>query len=178
VTDHYAYRVVWSADDDAYVGTAAEWRGLSWLAVTPEEALRGIRALVAESVQDCVEDGIPVPEPLADRVYSGKFQVRIPPELHRNLSFLAAEQSISLNRLVSLRLSAPSLTEVLEVPAPVRAKRAKPVATKIKAPRVRAPRSGTRSGREAQATAATADVAEKPPSALRKVRVRSSEQEF
>lgn len=108
MTDHYAYRVVWSAEDDAYVATAAEWRGLSWIAETPEAALHGMRDLVAESVQDCIEDGLPVPEPLADRKFSGQFQVRIPPELHRNLVLLAAEQNISLNRYVSLRLATPT----------------------------------------------------------------------
>jgi predicted HicB family RNase H-like nuclease len=46
-----------------------------------------------------------VPEPIALRHYSGKFTVRIPPELHRRLALEAAESGISLNRLVSAKLS-------------------------------------------------------------------------
>jgi len=38
-------------------------------------------------------------------VYSGRFQVRIPPEVHRRLATEAAEQGVSLNRLVSSRLT-------------------------------------------------------------------------
>ena len=41
--DHYTYRVTWSADDGEYVGLCAEFPSLSWLAKTPEAALRGIR---------------------------------------------------------------------------------------------------------------------------------------
>ena len=46
-----------------------------------------------------------LPVPLADRVYSGKFMVRVPPEVHRGLALHAAEEGVSLNRLVSARLS-------------------------------------------------------------------------
>lgn len=45
------------------------------------------------------------PEPLADRAYSGKFVVRIPPETHRDLVIRAAENGVSLNRLVSSLLA-------------------------------------------------------------------------
>jgi predicted RNase H-like HicB family nuclease len=39
--DHYTYRVTWSAEDGEYVGLCAEFPSLSWLADTPENALRG-----------------------------------------------------------------------------------------------------------------------------------------
>ena len=45
------------------------------------------------------------PAPLADRAYSGKFLVRVPPETHRALVLRAAEEGVSLNRLVSARLA-------------------------------------------------------------------------
>ena len=50
--DHYTYRVIWSEEDQEYVGLCAEFPGLSWLAVTREGALSGIRQLVAEVVVD------------------------------------------------------------------------------------------------------------------------------
>jgi predicted HicB family RNase H-like nuclease len=37
----------------------------------------------------------------------GKFVVRIPPEVHRALAIKAAEDGISLNRLVSTKLTSP-----------------------------------------------------------------------
>lgn len=105
MTDHYTYRVTWSPEDGEHVGLCAEFPSLSWLAVTPEDALKGIRQVVAEVVDDLKATGEPVPEPLAERRYSGEFRVRIPPEVHRQLALQAAEQGISLNRLASAKLA-------------------------------------------------------------------------
>lgn len=103
--DHYTYRVTWSPDDSEHVGLCAEFPSLSWLAKTPEAALKGIRQVVAESVVDMQANGEDVPVPLAEKHYSGEFRVRIPPEVHRTLAMQAAEQGVSLNRLASAKLA-------------------------------------------------------------------------
>ena len=103
--DRYTYRVTWSDDDNEYVGLCAEFQSLSWLASTPEAALKGIRKVVEDVVKDMQENGEAVPEPIASRRYSGKFMVRVPPEVHRNLVIKAAEAGVSLNRLASSKLS-------------------------------------------------------------------------
>jgi len=103
--DHYTYRVTWSEEDVQSVGLCAEFPSLSHLAATPEKALRGIRKLVADVTQDMQANGEPIPQPLSSRQYSGKFMVRVPPEVHRQLAQQAAEADISLNRLVSAKLS-------------------------------------------------------------------------
>lgn len=105
MTDHYTYRITWSAEDGEHVGLCAEFPALSWLAPTPEEALSGIQRVVADCVADMRTNGEPIPKPLADRFYSGKFIVRVPPETHRALAIRAAEQGVSMNRLVSVRLA-------------------------------------------------------------------------
>ncbi len=46
-----------------------------------------------------------VPEPISRRHYSGKFMVRVPPEVHRKLVLEAAEENVSLNRVISAKLS-------------------------------------------------------------------------
>ena len=103
--DHYTYRVTWSPEDGEHVGLCVEFPSLSWLAATPEEALLGIRQMVSEAVADMQSTGETVPEPLAERHYSGEFRVRIPPEVHRALALQAAEQGVSLNRLASAKLA-------------------------------------------------------------------------
>jgi predicted HicB family RNase H-like nuclease len=103
--DHYTYRVTWSAEDQEHVGVCLEFPSLSWLAPTSEAALQGIRQLVAEAVSDMQASGESIPEPLAARQFSGKFMVRVPPELHRELVLKAAEAGVSLNRLASAKLS-------------------------------------------------------------------------
>jgi len=104
--DHYTYRITWSDDDREYAGLCAEFPSLSWLAGTPEEALQGIRRVVAEAVADMRGNGEIPPSPLSDRTYSGRFLVRIPPAVHRQLAIKAAEEGVSLNRLASAKLSA------------------------------------------------------------------------
>ena len=46
-----------------------------------------------------------VPDPIASKPYSGKFMVRIPPDVHRKLALQAAESGVSLNRIASSKLS-------------------------------------------------------------------------
>jgi predicted HicB family RNase H-like nuclease len=102
--DRYTYRVTWSEEDDEHVGLVAEFPSLCWLAPTPELALQGIRQVVADVVADMQASGEAVPKAIALRRYSGKFVVRIPPELHRRLSLEAAEAGTRLNRLASAKL--------------------------------------------------------------------------
>ena len=103
--DKYTYRVTWSEDDNEYVGLCAEFPSLSWLADTPEKALKGIRKLVADILLDMGINGEPIPEPIACKHYSGKFMVRVPPDVHRKLAIQAAESGVSLNRIASSKLS-------------------------------------------------------------------------
>jgi predicted HicB family RNase H-like nuclease len=103
--DHYTYRVTWSEEDKEYVGLCAEFPGLSWLTKTHEAALKGIRSLVGEVIEDLRKNKEAIPEPLANRQYSGKFVVRVTPETHRELAICSAEAGVSLNRLVADKLS-------------------------------------------------------------------------
>ena len=103
--DHYTYRVTWSEEDGEYVGQCIEFPSLSWLASEPEAALQGIRQVVAEVVGDLQTNREHVPDPLSAKKYSGRFMVRVPPELHRRLALEAAESGVSLNRLASDKLS-------------------------------------------------------------------------
>ncbi len=104
-SDHYTYRVTWSEDDGEYVGLCTEFPSLSWLDESPEAALKGIRNVVSDVVEDLGESGEQIPVPVANRNYSGKFMVRIPPDVHRTLALQAAEAGVSLNRLASTKLS-------------------------------------------------------------------------
>jgi predicted HicB family RNase H-like nuclease len=102
---HYTYRVAWSAEDGEHVATVAEFPSLSWLAPSQVEALAGLADVVRDVLADLAASGEPIPEPLSERAYSGRFVVRVPSEVHRRLAREAAEQHVSLNRLVSDRLA-------------------------------------------------------------------------
>jgi predicted HicB family RNase H-like nuclease len=113
---HYTYRVVWSDEDQEFVGLCAEFPSLSWLHDTMEGALKGIVGVVAAVVGDMESAGEEIPQPLSARSYSGKFLVRIPPERHRMLAQEAAEAGISINRLVSARLSGDRMDSRKDTP--------------------------------------------------------------
>ncbi len=104
-SDRYTYRITWSPDDQEYVGLCVEFPSLSWLAESQEASLDGIRKIVAEVVQDMSSKGESPPLPLSSKKFSGKFVVRIPPNVHRQLAIKAAEEGISLNRLISAKLT-------------------------------------------------------------------------
>ena len=95
------YRVTWSQEDEEFVGLCPEFPSLSWLVSDQDEAFSGIRSLVADSVEDMLGNDEQPPKPIADRSYSGKFIVRVPPEMHRALAMRSAEEGVSLNRLVN-----------------------------------------------------------------------------
>jgi predicted RNase H-like HicB family nuclease len=103
--EKYTYRVTWSEEDKEYLGLCAEFPSLSWLDKTPETALTGIIETVKQVVQDMQANNEAIPQPLAARKYSGKFTVRVPPEVHRKLQIQAAEDRVSFNRLINSKLA-------------------------------------------------------------------------
>jgi predicted HicB family RNase H-like nuclease len=102
---HYTYRVAWSAENQEFVATCLEFPSLSWLAATQIDALTGLEAVVAETVQDLRDENDSVPEPLSERTFSGKFNLRVGETLHRRLAMEAAQERLSINQLVIRRLT-------------------------------------------------------------------------
>lgn len=101
----YTYQVSWSENDQEYVATVAEFPSLSWLDKNRQQAEAGLFNLVDEVVSDMESSGEKIPLPLGERQYSGKFNVRIPPSLHRQLAITAQNQGVSLNTLVNIKLA-------------------------------------------------------------------------
>jgi len=60
---------------------------------------------VKDVVADMFHNKESVPEPIAAKHFSGKFMIRVPPDVHRQLALQAAEAGVSLNRLASAKLS-------------------------------------------------------------------------
>ncbi len=103
---HYTYRVSWSADDAEYVASCAEFPSVSWLADSQVEALQGLEQLLVDVIADMAAAGEQVPQPFAERAYSGKFNLRVGELLHRELAMHAAEDGLSLNQYVVRKLTA------------------------------------------------------------------------
>ncbi len=63
-----------------------------------EDAMRGW-------IEVALEDGIPIPEPRAANSFSGKFVVRVPKTLHRELVEAAEGEGVSLNMYITAALA-------------------------------------------------------------------------
>ncbi len=101
----YAYQVVWSEADQEYLATCLEFPSLSWLDSTAPKALKGMTEIVRGVIADLDAAGETIPEPLATRRYSGKFMVRVSPEIHRSIALKAAQHGYSIQRWVREKLA-------------------------------------------------------------------------
>ena len=81
------------------------------------EAEKAIEEVRGSWIQAAYEDGVDIPLPRSEKEYSGKFVLRIPRSMHRNLDRRAEEEGISLNTLV-VSLISQSLGNRTIDPAP------------------------------------------------------------
>lgn len=81
----YTYAVSWSSEDDKYLATCGEIKDLSYLDADPTKALLGAMKMAKQAVDEFIEDGDLVPEPLSEREAKGEFSVTKGPD------FLIAE---------------------------------------------------------------------------------------
>jgi predicted HicB family RNase H-like nuclease len=74
---------------------------------TPDQALSNLEVIKKERFADYLDKNIKIPEPEPEREdYSGRFVVRIPKVLHKQLVTSANENQISLNQHVTYLLAA------------------------------------------------------------------------
>ena len=89
-----------SAEDNVLYGKI---HGINDLVTFEAESISDLKIQFQEAVDDylelCTEIG---KEP--DKAYKGQFNVRIAPELHRQIALQAAKEDVALNRIVELAL--------------------------------------------------------------------------
>jgi predicted HicB family RNase H-like nuclease len=102
--DNYLKIVEWSEEDQCYIGTAP---GLFIGGVhgdDQEDVFRELCVVVDETIALFESEGRPLPAPTANKRYSGKISLRIPPELHKQISIRAAQTGESVNKFVQHQL--------------------------------------------------------------------------
>lgn len=98
---------VYRDDSDGEVGHVArvvELPGCMTQADNFAELEEMIQDAMRAWIETAIENGQSIPEPQAPDEYSGKFVVRIPKSLHRQLAERASREGVSLNALVSVAL--------------------------------------------------------------------------
>ena len=68
---------------------------ITFQGITVSEIEKAFKDSIDDYIAWCKEDGV---EP--EKPYSGKFNVRLSPELHRQMAILARKRKISLNRFI------------------------------------------------------------------------------
>lgn len=93
-------------EDGTWFARVAEFPGCMTEGDTPEEAFTALADAAREWLRVLLEDGDPIPSPLSTTTrFSGKFVVRVPTILHRELANFAARENVSLNSFVVSALS-------------------------------------------------------------------------
>ena len=82
-----------------------ELRGCMSDGDTPEEAATMIQEAMELWLEVALEEGVPIPEPRPESDYSGKFVVRVPRSLHRELVETAEQEGVSLNQYINVTLA-------------------------------------------------------------------------
>lgn len=103
--EDYSYTVMWSEEDQAYIGRVAEFESLAAHGETQQATLQEITQLVGFVLVDLQQSGEEIPPPFSKKHFSGKLNLRMPEYLHRHLAIEASQQGISLNQWINLKLS-------------------------------------------------------------------------
>jgi antitoxin HicB len=123
----YKVEVFRETDPDypGWVARVLDLPGCITQADTFEELEGMIEDAMRSWIETAIERDIPVPEPQVEAEYSGKFVVRVPKSLHRQLVEAADEENVSLNQLINVALAKTVAAPNIAAPTP-RAETAKP----------------------------------------------------
>jgi len=96
---------LWRAPEGGWVVGVKELLGCLSQGETAEEALEMIQDAMQGWLEVALEMGDVIPEPRVEEGYSGKFVVRVPRSLHRQLVVTAESEGVSLNQYINVALA-------------------------------------------------------------------------
>lgn len=105
IIEKYTYRIEWSEEDQLHIARCLELPSLAAHGDTAEGALKEIEKVVEEAIAWMQEEKEEIPEPFGLKRYKGNLTLRIPPELHRNLSIKSAKEGVSVNLYILSKIS-------------------------------------------------------------------------
>ena len=95
--DRYLKIVEWSDEDQVYIGRCPELFIGGCHGDDEAKVYKELCEIVDEWIEDYKKNGEPLPEPKLKTDYSGKFVMRVGPELHKALAYRAQIANESLN---------------------------------------------------------------------------------
>jgi len=100
----YIKVVEWDEEDGCFVGSAPPLIGACCHGKREDNVLRQLKKIVEEWIEVYEKEGRVPPDPSAGKDYSGKFILRMEPQLHRILTIRALQDGDSLNNYVVKKL--------------------------------------------------------------------------
>ena len=103
----YTIKVTYDSDEEnpGWGAQVAELPGCMTQADSFEELGEMVKDAMRGWLEVALEMGQAIPEPVLEEEYSGKFVVRLPRSLHRQLVESAEREGVSLNQLVNVALA-------------------------------------------------------------------------
>lgn len=101
----YRISVHYSDEDEGYIAVVPELRGCSAWGEAESEAIEAVKEAASAWLESARANNIEIPTPIDEQRLTGKYALRLPPDLYRELAFEAKRQGISLNQLLVYKLS-------------------------------------------------------------------------
>jgi predicted RNase H-like HicB family nuclease len=108
----FPYRILvrYSQEDGGYIAVVPELRGCSAWGKSEAAALESVKEAAHAWLASAKEHGLPIPTPLDEQRVSGRYALRMPPDLHRGLMVEAKAEGLSLNQLIVHKLARSTAT--------------------------------------------------------------------
>ncbi len=95
----YQVNIAFDPRDKIYIARVPELENCHTHGATPEEALRNAKEAIELWIETAEKRKRPVPEPITQKKFSGKFVLRTSPKLHAALAKQALQTGKSMNEV-------------------------------------------------------------------------------
>ena len=102
---NYIVKPVQDESGSYYHASILEFSGCQSTGDTFQDAYSGLQEAMEGWIETKLENGFPIPEPIEDEKYSGKFVLRLPKSLHKHLAIEAEKEGVSLNQYALYKLA-------------------------------------------------------------------------
>ena len=102
---NYPVDVHWSEEDQAFIAEVYDLPGCLADGASEADAIKAAREAAGDWLAVAAKERREIPSPSSEQQASGKFNLRIPPSLHRELQRRAPRERVSLNQLATMLLA-------------------------------------------------------------------------
>lgn len=103
LASQYNYTIIdiSEGEDIGFEAVIPKFPNLHTVGDSPDQLNKAMRILIEEEIELCVKNGRPIPKPDKNYSYSGRFILRVEPEIHERLIHLSAAEGSSLNKYIN-----------------------------------------------------------------------------